>query len=92
MRDTLRDLIREMASTWEPGKGTRAGQLSRIIRLQDQLIPLYLELERLNRTAAGMPWGPERDKIVRQIPELEEMIKPLQAELERQEAKLGTEY
>lgn len=92
MRDTLRDLIREMASTWEPWQGSRAGQLSRIIRLQDQLIPLYLELERLNRTAAGMPRGHERDEIVRQIPEVAAQIKPLQAELERQEAKLGTEY
>lgn len=92
MRNTLRDLIREMASNWEPWQGSRAGQLSRIIRLQDQLIPLYLELERLNRTAAGMTWGSKRDEIVRQIPEVEAQIKPLQAELERQEAKLGTEY
>lgn len=92
MRDTLRDLIREMASGWEPGQRTRAGQLSRIIRLQDQLIPLYLELERLNRLAAGMPRGPEREEIMRQIPEVAEQIKPLQAELERQESKLGTEY
>lgn len=92
MRDTLRDLIREMASTWEPGQRTRAGQLSRIIRLQDQLIPLYLELERLNRTAAGMQRGTDRDEIMRQIPEVAAQIKPLQAELERQEAKLGTEY
>ena len=96
----LRDLIRETisgqgmpwggvreADTWEPGKRTYAGYLARLARAEERLIPLYLELERLNRLAAGMPNGPERREIMAQIPKLEAEIAPLRADLERLEGQ-----
>jgi len=80
--------VRE-ADTWEPGKRTYAGYLARLSRAEERLIPLYLDLERLNRLAAGMPNGPARTEIMAQIPELEARIAPLRADLERLEGQRG---
>jgi len=78
--------VRE-ADTWEPGKRTYGGYLARLSRAEERLIPLYLELERLNRLAAGMPNGPERREIMARIPEVEAEIAPLRADLERLEGQ-----
>lgn len=78
--------VRE-ADAWEPGKRTYAGYLARLSRAEERLIPLYLELERLNRLAAGMPNGPERREIMTQIPALEAQIAPLRADLDRLEGQ-----
>ena len=78
--------VRE-ADTWEPGKRTYAGYLARLARAEERLIPLYLELERLNRLAAGMLNGDARSKVMARIPEVEAEIAPLRADLERLEGQ-----
>ena len=96
----LREMIRETiagqgmpwggvreADTWEPGKRTYAGYLARLSRAEERLIPLYLELERLNRLAATMPNGHARGEIMARIPDVEAEIAPLRADLERLEAQ-----